>query len=92
MVYKWGFLFFVFVDLDVLGLLMYREIIIEFMDLGMIKKFIENGGKYVMAEEVDVDVRLMFVNVMKFNNEGIDVYIMVCGFLDEWELKWEVIK
>ena len=92
MAHKWGFPFSAPVDPDALGLPTYREIITEPMDLGTIKKLIENGGKYVMAEEVDADVRLTFANAMKFNNEGTDVHTMACGLLDEWEPKWEAIK
>jgi len=90
--HKWGFPFSAPVDPDALGLPTYREIITEPMDLGTIKKLIENGGKYVMAEEVDADVRLTFANAMKFNNEGTDVHTMARGLLDEWEPKWEAIK
>jgi len=90
--HKWGFPFAAPVDPDALGLPTYREIVNEPMDLGTIKKLIEDGGKYVMAEEVDADVRLTFANAMKFNGEGTDVHVMARELLAEWELKWDAIK
>ena len=90
--HKWGFPFASPVDPDALGLPTYREIVTEPMDLGTIKKLIEDGGKYVMSEEVDADVRLTFANAMKFNGEGTDVHVMARELLAEWEPKWDAIK
>ena len=90
--HKWGFPFATPVDPVALGLPTYFDIIKEPMDLGLIKKLIEDGGKYVAAEGVDADVRLTFANAMKFNAEGTDVHTMARELLAEWESKWESIK
>ena len=90
--HKWGFPFATPVDPVALELPTYFDIIKEPMDLGTIKKLIEDGGKYVMAEEVDADVRLTFANAMTFNAEGTDVHTMARELLAEWEPKWESIK
>ena len=90
--HKWGFPFAAPVDPDALDLPTYREIIKEPMDLGTVKNLIENGGKYVKAEEVDADVRLTFANAMKFNAEGTDVHAMAKELLVEWETRWATIQ
>jgi len=90
--HQWGFPFSTPVDPDALDLPTYRDIIKEPMDLGTIKKLIEDGGKYVMSEEVDADVRLTFANAMTFNDEGTDVYNMAQGLAAEWDNKWAAIQ
>lgn len=90
--HKWGFPFATAVDPDALGLPTYREIVKEPMDLGTIKNLIEKGGKYVVAEDVDKDVRLTFANAMLFNAEGTDVHTMARELLVEWEAKWVTIQ
>jgi hypothetical protein len=92
MSHKWGFPFSTPVDSVALGLPTYLDIVKEPMDLGTIKKLIEDGGKYVVAEEVDNDVRLTFANAMLFNAESTDVHTMARGLLAEWEPKWSTIK
>jgi cell division protein FtsB len=90
--HKWGFPFAAPVDPEALGLPTYRDVIKNPMDLGTIKKLIEDGGKYLVSEDVDADVRLTFSNAMTFNKEGTDVHTMAKGLLEEWDVKWSAIQ
>lgn len=92
MSHQWGFPFTAPVDAEALGLPTYHDVIKNPMDLGTIKKFIEDGGKYLVSEDVDVDVRLTFANAMTFNKEGTDVHTMAKGLLAEWDTKWVAIQ
>ena len=79
------------VDAEALGLVNYHTIITNPMDLGTIKKFIEDGGRYELAKEVHEDIELTFNNAMKFNAEGTDVHVMAKTLLALWHTKYEGI-
>lgn len=91
MSHDWGGPFRMPVDAVALGLANYHTIITNPMDLGTIKKFIEDGGKYELAKEVHEDVELAFNNAMKFNAEGTDVHVMAKTLLALWHTKYEGI-
>ncbi|CAL6401203.1 unnamed protein product [Bathycoccus prasinos] len=91
MSHDWGGPFRMPVDAVALGLANYHTIITNPMDLGTIKKFIEDGGKYELAKEVHEDVELTFNNAMKFNAEGTDVHVMAKTLLALWHTKYEGI-
>jgi len=89
--HDWGGPFRMPVDAVALNLPNYHTIITNPMDLGTIKKFIEDGGKYELAKEVHEDVELTFNNAMKFNAEGTDVHVMAKTLLALWHTKYEGI-
>ncbi|CAL6397027.1 unnamed protein product [Bathycoccus prasinos] len=91
MSHDWGGPFRMPVDAVALGLANYHTIITNPMDLGTIKKFIEDGGKYELAKEVHEDVELTFNNAMRFNAEATDVHVMAKTLLALWHTKYEGI-
>ena len=91
MSHDWGGPFRMPVDAEALGLVNYHTIITNPMDLGTIKKFIEDGGRYELAKEVHEDIELTFNNAMKFNAEGTDVHVMAKTLLALWHTKYEGI-
>ncbi|KAK9116535.1 hypothetical protein Sjap_015485 [Stephania japonica] len=64
--HQYGFLFNQPVDPEALQIPDYLDIISEPMDLGTIKKKLENG-EYSSARDFAADVRLTFTNAMKYN-------------------------
>ncbi|XP_050106549.1 transcription factor GTE1-like isoform X3 [Malus sylvestris] len=60
------------------------------MDLGTIKNRMEakDGSEYKNVREIYADVRLVFKNAMKYNDEGEDVYVMAQSLLQKFEEKW----
>ena len=60
------------VDWKGLGLLDYPEIVLRPMDLGTIKKRIENDD-YNAVEDIATDVRLVWSNCMLYNRDGSEV-------------------
>lgn len=60
------------VDWKSLGLLDYPEIVLKPMDLGTIKKKIENAD-YGTVEDIATDVRLVWSNCMLYNRDGSEV-------------------
>lgn len=60
------------------------------MDLGTIKNRMEakDGSEYKNVREIYADVRLVFKNAMKYNDEGEDVYVMAQSLLKKFEEKW----
>lgn len=48
----------------------------------------QDGSGYKNVREVYSDVRLIFKNAMKYNDECSDVYIMAKTMLEKFELKW----
>ena len=61
------------VDWENLGLFDYPQVIKKPMDLGMVKKKI-NEGKYKTIHEASDDVRMIWKNCMTYNADGSDFY------------------
>jgi len=60
------------------------------MDFSTIKKKMnaKDGSGYKNVREVYSDVRLIFKNAMKYNNEKHDIHIMAKSLLEKFEKKW----
>ncbi|RZB98937.1 Transcription factor GTE1 isoform B [Glycine soja] len=88
--HKWAWPFMDPVDVEGLGLHDYYEIIDKPMDFGTIKSKMEakDGTGYNNVREIYADVRLIFKNAMKYNNEKNDVHVMAKTLLEKFEEKW----
>lgn len=77
---------------DVVGLQLddYYKIITKPMDFSTIRNKMEgkDGTKYNNVREIYSDVRLIFANAMKYNDEHHDVHIMAKLLLERFEEKW----
>lgn len=73
------------VDPVELGLPDYFEVIKKPMDLGTIRKKLENGGTYHKLEEFEEHVLLVFDNAMLYNPEGSVVYNMAKEMRDKFQ-------
>jgi hypothetical protein len=77
---------------DVVGLSLhdYHEIIEKPMDISTIKAKMEakDGSGYKNVREICTDMRLIFKNAMKYNNEKNDVHQMAKTLLAKFEEKW----
>nr|AFK37268.1 unknown [Lotus japonicus] len=60
------------------------------MDFSTIKSKMEaeDGTGYKNVREIYADVRLIFKNAMKYNNEKHDVHVMAKTLLEKFEEKW----
>jgi len=60
------------------------------MDFSTIKSKMEakEGTGYNNVREIYADVRLIFKNAMKYNNEKHDVHVMAKTLLERFEEKW----
>lgn len=60
------------------------------MDFSTIKNKMEakDGTRYKNVREIYADVRLIFKNAMKYNNEKHDVHVMAKTLLEKFEDKW----
>lgn len=60
------------------------------MDFGTIKSKMEakDASGYRNVREVYADVRLVFKNAMKYNDEKDDVHVMAKTLLEKFEEKW----
>ncbi|KAM1634738.1 hypothetical protein ACFX1X_012965 [Malus domestica] len=69
--HDWAWPFMVPVDVEGLGLHDYYQVIEKPMDLGTIKNRMEtkDGSEYKNVGEIYADVRLVFKNAMKYNDE-----------------------
>ncbi|KNA20137.1 hypothetical protein SOVF_055110 [Spinacia oleracea] len=78
------------VDVEGLGLHDYYEIIEKPMDFSTIKKQMEakDGSGYKNVREICADVRLVFKNAMKYNDEKNDFHTMAKTLLEKFEGKW----
>lgn len=78
------------VDVESLGLDDYYEVIDEPMDFSTIKNQMEakDGTGYKHVMQIYADMRLVFENAMKYNEEGSDVYSMAKTLLAKFEEKW----
>ncbi|GMJ00644.1 IMBIBITION-INDUCIBLE 1, GLOBAL TRANSCRIPTION FACTOR GROUP E1 [Hibiscus trionum] len=88
--HKWAHPFMHPVDVEGLGLHDYYEVVQKPMDFGTIKSKMEanNGTGYKNVREIYSDVRLVFKNAMKYNDERHDVHIMAKTLLEKFEEKW----
>lgn len=76
------------VDTVTLGLHDYHTIITRPMDLGTVKRNMEDGT--IKTPQMFVaDMKLIFQNGMKYNPEGHDVHVMAKKLLVMLESKWE---
>ncbi|KAL5063462.1 hypothetical protein RYX36_025199 [Vicia faba] len=88
--HKWAWPFLEPVDVKGLGLHDYYEIIDKPMDFGTIKNKMEakDDTGYKNVREIYADVRLIFKNAMKYNDEKNDVHVMAKTLLEKFEEKW----
>ncbi|EXB80110.1 Transcription factor GTE1 [Morus notabilis] len=78
------------VDVEGLGLDDYFEVIDKPMDFSTIKNQMEarDGTGYKNVRQICADVRLVFKNAMKYNDEKSDVYDMAKTLLKKFDEKW----
>ncbi|KAL2934866.1 Transcription factor GTE1 [Bienertia sinuspersici] len=88
--HKWAWPFMKPVDVKGLGLHDYYQIIEKPMDISTIKNKMEakDGGGYNHVREICADVRLVFKNAMKYNDEKNDFHVMAKTMLAKFEEKW----
>ncbi|KAJ6909406.1 hypothetical protein NC652_020404 [Populus alba x Populus x berolinensis] len=88
--HKWAWPFMQPVDVKGLGLHDYYEVIDKPMDFSTIKNQMEakDGTGYKNVREICADVRLVFKNAMKYNDERSDVHVMAKTLLGKFEEKW----
>ncbi|CAK8531755.1 unnamed protein product [Lathyrus sativus] len=89
--HKWAWPFLEPVDVEGLGLDDYFEIIEKPMDFSTIKRKmdVKDGSGYKNVSEIYADVRLIFNNAMKYNDEKSDIHVMAKTLLDKFEKKWQ---
>ncbi|XP_018837362.2 transcription factor GTE6-like [Juglans regia] len=89
MQHKWAWPFMEPVDVEGLKLHDYYEVINKPMDFNTIKNQMEakDGTGYKNVREIWADVRLVFKNAMKYNDERSDVHVMAKTLLKNFE-KW----
>ncbi|KAL6971263.1 hypothetical protein U1Q18_030943 [Sarracenia purpurea var. burkii] len=88
--HKWAGPFMQPVDVVGLGLHDYFQVIEKPMDFSTIKTKMEakDGTGYKNVREICADVRLIFKNAMKYNDERDDVHVMAKTLLAKFEEKW----
>jgi hypothetical protein len=88
--HKWAWPFLEPVDVKGLGLHDYYEFIDKPMDFSTIKSKMEakDGTGYKNVREIYADVRLIFKNAMKYNDEKHDVHVMAKTLMEKFEEKW----
>ncbi|KAK2985187.1 hypothetical protein RJ640_010476 [Escallonia rubra] len=88
--HKWAGPFMQPVDVEGLGLHDYYEVIEKPMDFSTVKNKMEakDCSGYKNVREVCADVRLIFKNAMKYNDERDDVHVMAKTLLAKFEEKW----
>ncbi|XP_010519029.1 PREDICTED: transcription factor GTE1 [Tarenaya hassleriana] len=91
--HKWAWPFMQPVDVEGLKLHDYYKVIEKPMDLGTIKSKMEakDGTGYNNVREIYADVRLVFKNAMRYNEEKEDVHVMARTLLEKFEDKWLLI-
>lgn len=91
MQHKWAWPFMEPVDVEGLKLHDYYEVIDKPMDFSTVKNQMEakDGTGYKNVREICADVRLIFKNAMKYNNDDrSDVHVMAKTLLEKFEEKW----
>ncbi|KAK6929221.1 Bromodomain [Dillenia turbinata] len=88
--HKWAWPFMNPVDVEGLGLHDYYQVIDRHMDFNTIKNQMEakDGTGYKHVHEICADVRLVFKNAMKYNEERSDVHVMAKTLMAKFEEKW----
>ncbi|KAH7537386.1 hypothetical protein FEM48_Zijuj03G0087000 [Ziziphus jujuba var. spinosa] len=88
--HKWAWPFMQPVDVEGLGLHDYYEVIDKPMDFSTIKNQMEakDGTGYKDVRQICADVRLIFKNAMKYNDERSNVHEMAKTLLAKFEEKW----
>ncbi|KAK7329407.1 hypothetical protein VNO77_23574 [Canavalia gladiata] len=88
--HKWAWPFLDPVDVVGLGLHDYYQIIKNPMDFSTIKRKMDakNGSGYKNVREIYSDVRLIFKNAMKYNDEKHNIHVMAKTLLEKFEKKW----
>ncbi|KAK4564584.1 hypothetical protein RGQ29_006598 [Quercus rubra] len=88
--HKWAWPFLKPVDVEGLGLHDYYEVIEKPMDFSTIEKKMDakDGTGYKNVREIYADVRLVFKNAMRYNEEKDDVHVMAKTLLEKFEEKW----
>ncbi|KAL2341736.1 hypothetical protein Fmac_009676 [Flemingia macrophylla] len=88
--HKWAWPFMDPVDVEGLGLHDYYEIIEKPMDFSTVKRKMDakDGSGYQNVREIYADVRLIFKNAMKYNDEKHDIHTMAKTLLEKFEKKW----
>ncbi|KAF3433908.1 hypothetical protein FNV43_RR25011 [Rhamnella rubrinervis] len=88
--HKWAYPFMQPVDVEGLGLHDYYEVIDKPMDFSTIKNQMEakDGTGYKDVRQICSDVRLVFKNAMKYNDDRSNVHIMAKTLLAKFEEKW----
>lgn len=88
--HKWAWPFMQPVDVHGLGLHDYFEVIDRPMDFSTIKNQMEvkDDTGYKNVRDIYADVRLVFDNAMKYNDEQSDVHLMAKTLLGKFEEKW----
>uniref|UniRef100_A0A7N0V5X2 Uncharacterized protein n=1 Tax=Kalanchoe fedtschenkoi TaxID=63787 RepID=A0A7N0V5X2_KALFE len=88
--HKWAWPFLQPVDVEGLGLHDYYQVIDKPMDFSTIKNQIEakDGTGYKNVRDVCADIRLVFKNAMKYNDDRSDVHVMAKTLLEKFEEKW----
>ncbi|GMI80628.1 hypothetical protein HRI_001732200 [Hibiscus trionum] len=76
-----------------LGLHDYYKVIEKPIDFSTIKNQMEakDGTRYKNVCDICADVRLVFDNAMKYNEEGSDVHLMAKTLLEKFEEKWQLL-
>ncbi|XP_057981371.1 transcription factor GTE1 [Malania oleifera] len=87
--HKWAGPFMQPVDVEGLGLHDYYEVIDKPMDLGTIKNQMEakDATGYKNVRDMQADVRLVFKNAIKYNDERSLVYVMAKTLLENFDEK-----
>ena len=75
------------VDWKGLNLPDYPLIVTKPMDLGTVRDKLGNG-KYANAEKFATDVRLVFANAMKFNEDGSGIYVVAENLSTQFERRY----
>ncbi|KAL8251748.1 hypothetical protein R6Q59_035441 [Mikania micrantha] len=88
--HKWAWPFMQPVDVEGLGLRDYYEVIDRPMDFSTIKNQMEakDGTEYKHVRDICSDVRLIFQNALKYNDDKSDVHQMAKTLLEKFEEKW----
>lgn len=88
--HKWAWPFMQPVDVEGLGLRDYYEVIDRPMDFSTIKNQMEakDGTEYKHVRDICSDVRLVFQNAMKYNDDKSDVHVMAKTLMEKFEEKW----
>jgi len=76
------------VDWQSLGLFDYPQVIKKPMDLGLVKKKV-NEGKYKSIHDAADDIRLIWKNCMTYNADGSDFYNLAQTMAKKFEEKFE---